>query len=342
MLKWQQRAPRAGRNAVPTNLPPEYFQADRRLREAQTPADKIACLEELISTVPKHKGTDKLRADLRRQLSRLKDDANTRKKREGHQTAYQIEKEGAGQAVLVGPANTGKSALVAALTRASPEVSPVPYTTREPLPGMMPVQNVHVQLVDTPAMEAGLAEPALFELARHADLLLVVVDLQSDPLEQIHSTVRQLAQHRILPAGWKGPVEGERMVALPLLILANKCDDPAYDEDFSILCDLFEGECPLLPVSAATGRNFDALKQAVFTHLDVIRVYARPPGRPPDMERPFVLKRGSTVADLARKVHRDFYDNLKSARVWGSSAFPGQPVPKEYVLRDEDVVELKL
>lgn len=326
---------------MPTNLPPEYFEAERRLREAQTPAEKVACLEELISTVPKHKGTDKLRADLRRQLSRLKEEAAARKKRESHQTAYHIEREGAGQAVLLGPANTGKSALVAALTRANPEVSPVPYTTREPLPGMMPFHNVQIQLIDTPALEKGLVEPALFELARRADLLLLVVDLQADPLEQIHATVDQLIEHRIAPSGWNGAA-GERMTTLPTLIQANKCDDEGCDENFTILCELFEGECPLLPVSAAAGRNFDALKQAIFDRLEVIRVYARPPGKPPDYERPFVLKKGSTVADLARKVHRDFYENLKSARVWGSSVFEGQPVQKDYVLQDEDVVELRI
>jgi ribosome-interacting GTPase 1 len=208
---------------------------------------------------------------------------------------------------------------------------------------MMPVRNVQVQLVDTPAMEGELVEPALFELARHADLLLLVVDLQADPLQQLQDTVKLLTEHRIAPTGWKDPrAEEERMARLPVLILANKCDDARRDEDYQILCELFEGECPIVPVSAETGRNLDQLREAIFKRLGIIRVYARPPGKEPDMEKPFVLKQGSTITDLARKVHRDFYLKLKSARVWGSSAFDGQPVQKDYALQDEDVVELRI
>ena len=89
---------------------------------------RAALLEEMYSLVPKHKGTDHLRADLRRQLSRLKDEAQARKKHGSHQETYHVDREGAGQAVVIGPGNVGKSALITALTRAQPEVSPAPYT----------------------------------------------------------------------------------------------------------------------------------------------------------------------------------------------------------------------
>lgn len=328
---------------MPTNLPPEYFQADKRYREAQTLPERIASLEALISTVPKHKGTDHLRADLRRQLSRLKDDAQAHKKHDTHQTAFRIEREGAGQAALVGATNVGKSALVAALTHATPEVSEAPYTTWVPAPGMMPIEDIQVQLVDTPPMEAGLVEPVLFDLIRHVDLLLLVIDLQADPLQQLQDTLEQLVEHRIAPAGMKNlPAEEERFIRLPTLVLANKCDDASLDETFDIFCALFEGECPVVPISAKTSRNFAQLKQKVYERLDIVRVYAKPPGKDADLERPFVLKRGSTVNDLARKVHRDFYENLKSARVWGSSVFDGQPVQRDYVLQEGDIVELRM
>ncbi len=328
---------------MPTNLPPEYFRADQRFREAQTPAERIACLEELISTVPKHKGTDHLRADLRRQLSRLREEAQRKKHDSHHQQAFHVEKEGAGQAVLVGATNTGKSALVAALTNAEPEVSEAPYTTWIPSPGMMAVEDIQVQLVDTPPLEPGIVEPVLFDLIRHADLLLLVVDLQTDPLQQLQNTSNLLAEHRIAPLGMKGRgVDEERIVFLPTLVLVNKCDDGSLDETFEIFCALFEGECPVVPVSAKTGRGFDLLKQKVYERLDIVRVYARPPGKDPDLEKPFVLKKGSTIIDLARKIHRDFYDNLKSARVWGSSAFDGQPVQRDYILQDGDIVELRM
>jgi len=328
---------------MPTNLPPEYFAADKRYREAQTQAEKIACLEELISTIPKHKGTDHLRADLRRQLSRLKDEAQSKKKHTAHQATFSIDKEGAGTAVLLGPTNTGKSTLVAALTNAEPEISPAPYTTWKPLPGMMPVDNIQVQLVDTPALDRDFVEPALFDLVRRADLLLLVVDLQADPMAQLESCQSTLAAHTIFPQEMQNRISIEgRAWFIPSLILVNKCDDSTLDEDFAVLCELFEGECPLIPVSANHGRNFDLLKRRIVEYLDIIRVYARPPGKEPDLERPFVLKRGSTIADLAPKIHRDFSEKLKSARVWGSAVFDGQLVPKDYLLQDGDIVELRI
>lgn len=327
---------------MPTNLPPDYFVAERRFREAQTPAEKVVCLEEMISTVPKHKGTDKLRADLRRQLSRLREEVQAHKKPGAHQMTFHVEKEGAGQAVVIGPTNVGKSALVAALTHAEPEISPAPYTTWKPLPGMMPLEDIQVQLVDTPAMDRGFVEPGLFDLIRRADLILLVVDLQADPLNQLAETLLLLEDHRIASLDrWDRYAGQERMVFIPLLILANKCDDESQDEVYDLFCALLGEECPMIPVSAVTGRNFDWLKQRIYQSLEIIRVYAKPPGKEPDLDRPFVLKKGSTVVELARKVHRDFYEKLKSARVWGSSAFEGQMVQRDYVLRDGDIVELK-
>jgi hypothetical protein len=328
---------------VPTNLPPDYYEAEKRFREAQTPAEKVARFEEMISSVPKHKGTDKLRADLRRQLSKLREEAQSHKKRGAHQAAFHIDKEGAGQAVVIGSTNVGKSALVAALTHAEPEISPAPYTTRKPLPGMMPLEDIQVQLVDTPSMDRGFVEPGLFNLIRQADLILLVVDLQADPLEQLAETLLLLEEHRIaLLERWDRYASQDRMVFIPLLILANKCDNESQDEVYDLFCALLGEECPMIPVSAVTGRNFDWLKQRIYQDLGIIRVYAKPPGKEPDLERPFVLKKGNTVADLARKVHRDFYDKLKTARVWGSSAFEGQMVQRDYVLRDGDIVELKI
>lgn len=328
---------------MPTNLPPEYFEVDKRFREAQTPAEKVATLEELIATVPKHKGTDKLRADLRRQLSKLKEEAQTHKKHGAHQSSYVIEREGAGQVVLVGATNVGKSALLAALTHAEPEVSPAPYTTWKPIPGMMPVENIQVQLVDTPPMDREYVEPALFDLVRRSDLILLVVDLQADPLKQLEDTIALLEEHRIAPTQLKQRYPPEsRMAFIPLIVLANKCDDEGLDELFEVCCEMLEGDWTKLPISAQTGRNFVVLKQMVFERLDIIRVYAKPPGKEADLDKPFVLKKGSTISELGRKIHRDFFDKLKTARVWGSTAFEGQMVQRDYVLQDGDIVELRV
>ena len=208
---------------------------------------------------------------------------------------------------------------------------------------MLPIMDIQVQLVDTPAMEAQLAEPGLFHLVRMSDLVLLVVDLQSDPLQQIEDTLLLLRQHRIAPRPRQGaPDENpERIAYLPFIIIVNKYDDESVDELFSICCELLEADWPIIPVSALTGRNFEALKTLVFDLLEIVRVYAKPPGKEPDLERPFVLKRGGTVQELARKVHRDFYEHLKSARVWGSAEFAGQMVTREYILHDGDIVELR-
>ena len=326
---------------MPTNLPPEYFEADRRYRAAQSPKEKIACLEELISTIPKHKGTDHLRADLRRRLSKLKSDAQAKKSVGKRDSSFHIDEEGAGQAVVIGPPNVGKSALVAALTHATPEVSEAPYTTWQPTPGMMRFENVQIQLVDTPPLQRDFVERELMDLIRRADLMLLVLDLQADPVQQLEESIALLREHRIVPCHLKeGCPEPGRLTFVPLLVVANKNDDPNSDENWEIFCQLLADEWPLLPVSAATGRNLDRLRRMVFEQLGVIRVYSKAPGRAPDHNAPFVLKQGSTVEDVAAKIHKDFVKNLKLARVWGEAVFDGQAVGRDYVLREGDVVEL--
>lgn len=327
---------------MPTNLPPEYFEADKRYREASTPEEKILRLEELLSTIPKHKGTDHLRADLRNRLAKLKAASQTRKKSGSLASAFQIDKEGAGQVALLGPANTGKSSLLSALTNALPEISPAPFTTRLPTPGMLSVDRVPIQLIDTPPIDSPHLEPELYNLIRRADILLLVVDLQTNPVQQLEETILNLEQHRIVPAHRAQHYPDSRGLALkPMLVLANKCDDDELEELYTIFCQELAEEWPCLPVSALSGRNLGFMKQRLLAALDVIRVYAKPPGREPDLEAPFVLKKGSTVADLALKVHHDFYERLAFARVWGSSAFEGQMVQKDYLLQDGDIVELR-
>ncbi len=327
---------------MPTNLPPECQKIEERYRAADTPEEKIACLEELLATIPKHKGTDHLRADYRRKLAKLKEASETGKGAGRYTSPFHIDKEGAGQVVLVGPTNAGKSALVKALTNAIPEVGDYPFTTWTPTPGMMTVENVQVQLIDTPSLDREHVEGELVNLIRRADLILLVVDLQAFPIEQIENTIAFLEERRIAPLRLKERYEGQSgSTFTPLLVVVNKCDDAEADEDFRALCDLLEEDWPMIPVSATMGRNFDGLKQAVFERLEIMRVYSKPPGREADLSTPFVLKKGSTVEDLAGKVHKDFLENLKSARVWGSAAFDGQMVSRDHVLQDGDVVELR-
>ena len=293
---------------MPTNLPPEYFHVEKRYRTARAPTEKLACIEEMLTIIAKHKGTDKLRADLRRRVSKLKSAAETKKSIARHESVYHINKEGAGQVMIVGATNVGKSALVAALTHAAPEGADFPHTTWKPSPGMMPVENIQIQLIDTPPLSREYFDPEMMDLIRRCDLVLLMLDLQTDPLQQFEDTVALLEENQIVPLRFKDRYMDRRgNCPVPFLIMANKNDDAATDEN-----------------------------------LDIFRVYSKSPGKKPDLSSPFVLKTGSTIADFAAKVHQDFATKLRSAKVWGSSAFDGQMVQWDYVLQDGDVVELQI
>ncbi len=327
---------------MPTNLPPEYYEVDKRYRAAKSDQEKITLLVELISTVPKHKGTEKLRATLSSRLAKLRAATQTRKKVSRQASLFQIEREGAGQVVVAGTTNVGKSALVEALTNAAPEVSASPYTTWTPTPGMLVVENVQIQLVDTPPLDRDYLEPELLELIRHADLLLLVVDLQTEPIRQLQRSLAILEANRIQPLHLDADhPDCEPPGCLPLLVAVNKCDDRDSEEIYEIFCQLMEGHWPCQPVSAASGYNLEDLKQAILHRLGVMRIYSKPPGKDPDLTVPFVMPRGSTVIEFASQIHLDFLRELKSARVWGSGVFDGQIVGRDHVLHDRDVVELR-
>jgi ribosome-interacting GTPase 1 len=328
---------------MPANLPPEYFETEKRYRAAKTPADKIACLEELLTIVPKHKGTDKIRAGLRKRISKMKSASQVKKSLSKRESAFTIDKEGAGQVAIVGPANVGKSSIVATLTNANPEVADFPYTTWKPTPGMMPVENIQIQLIDTPPLSGEYVEPELMDLIRRSDLVLLVVDLLTDPLQHLEDSVALLEQHRIVPRHIEHQhKEKQGITFIPFLVLANKNDDASSEENFDIFAELLEGEWDIISASLNTGRNLDLLKTTLVEMLNIIRVYSKSPGKKPDLTSPFVLKKGSTVVDFAGKVHKDFAEKLKTARVWGTSVYDGQMVRQNYVLQNGDVVELQI
>jgi small GTP-binding protein len=328
---------------MPTNLPPEYFAAEKRYREAKTIQEKITSLEELMGTIPKHKGTDKLRADLRRRLSKLKSSAETKKKTGKHESIFHIEREGAGRVVFVGPPNVGKSSLLEVLTNANPKISEYPFTTWIPLPGMMTYENIQIQLVDTPPLIREHIETELMDLIRNADVLLLLVDLQADPLQQLQNTLQLLVEFRITPACIKRTYnENTRISIVPSLIVVNKHDDTEFDEDFQVFCELLEEECQMISVSAQTNYHLEELKSMIFKQLNIIRIYSKPPGKEVDFTSPFVMKRGGTLNEFAGKVHKDFAENLKSARVWGQGVFDGQLVGRDHILEDGDIVELHI
>jgi ribosome-interacting GTPase 1 len=328
---------------VPANLPPAYFEAEKRFRESKTPAEGIAALEEMLAIMPKHKGTDKLKADLRRRISKLKSKQQQKKKVGRRDRSYTIDREGVGQVVLLGTPNVGKSSLVAALTNADPPVADFPHSTWKPTPGMMYFENVQIQLIDMPPISKEYTEPWLLDMARRADIILVVVDVQTDPIQQLEETVSFLKDNRIAPLGMADLcVVTDHWTFVSFLVVANKSDDQSTEENFEIFKSLVEDDWSLIPVSAKTGHNFDLLRQTLFTNLEIIRVYTKVPGKEPDRKAPFVLKKGSRLEDLASKIHKDFLEKLKYAKVWGKGVYDGQMVQRDHVLQDGDVVELHI
>ncbi|GAB4388435.1 MAG: 50S ribosome-binding GTPase [Thermodesulfovibrionales bacterium] len=314
---------------MPANLPPEYFEAEKRFKEASSPAEKISSLEALIATVPKHKGTDKLRADLRRRLSKLREEAQ-KKKKSGKGALYSVPREGAAQAALVGFANSGKSSLLAALTNAHPAVADYPMTTVMPLPGMMPYEDIQYQLVDLPPIGNESTDGWVSGILRVADMLIVVIDLTDDPEVQAELLLDQLSQ-------WNIPAGGDKKC----VIAANKTD-ASEEGALDTLRQRYGALCPVVGVSALRGDGMEELRQVVFRASDIIRIYSKEPGKEPDLAVPFTLPAGSTVMDLTEAVHRDFTANLRYACVWGSGKFPGQRVPRDHVLHDGDIVELHI
>ncbi len=353
---------------MPANLTPTYMAAEARFKAAREPRERVEALEEMLRVIPRHKGTDHLRGNLRKKLSQLRDDARAAKKGGGKRVdpGY-VPPQGAGQVLLLGPANAGKSALLASMTRAEPEVAEYPFTTHRPLPGMALHEDVPIQLVDTPATDPSVFLTWMNPALRNADLALAVLDPSTPGVLGAIDEMQALAGRGrvgLVPAWWAlgrgdgGPAAAEDLsgrelddaellarldpgdVELPLLVAVNKVDLPAGPEDAEALRELLGDEWPMLDVSAATGEGLPELAAALFRALRVIRVYAKPPGKPPSMKAPIILPIGATVRDMARTIHREIEDSLRFARIWCDRLHDGQRVPGEQVLEDGDVVEI--
>jgi ribosome-interacting GTPase 1 len=328
---------------MPANLPPHYFEAEQRYRDAKTPQAKIEALEEMLTIMPKHKGTDKLKADLRRRIAKHKAEAQQRKGSSKRDLAYAIEKEGAAQVVVIGPPNVGKSSLVAALTNATPEVADFPHTTWKPTPGMAPFENIQFQLVDTPPLTRDYLDPWMADLMRRADILAIVLDLHGDPLQQLEDMLVILGTLRIIPEGLPIP---EGLAKKPYLkkacIVLNKMDTAEDSEDVTAFQELAETPLPCVGTGARAHRNLPAFVELLYQLAGVIRVYTKAPGKEPDRSAPFVVPQHSTLADLAGKIHKDFVAKLRFAKLWGRAVFDGQMVQRDYVLQDGDVVEIHI
>lgn len=325
---------------MPANLTQQYYAAEEAYKKAVTHEEKLAALEEMHATIPKHKGTEKLQAEIKKKISIMrKEGVQSKGAGSRQEDPFLIERQGAGQVVMLGWPNAGKSALMQILTNAKTQVAEYPFTTALPIPGMMRYEDIGIQLVDTPPfVQEGIV--GNFNTAlRNSDMVLLVVDL-SDPdcADQLAAMLDYLTEKRILRDDV--PLGVRALTLDKVLVLGNKADAAESTEIIGVIRELVP-TCPdILPVSALSGENLEELRNLVYKRLNVIRVYTKKPGKKPDMERPFILPYASTVSQLAEAIHKDIAENLKTAKVWGSSKFDGQAVNHDYVLSDKDIVEL--
>lgn len=327
---------------MPANLPPEYKRTEEKLKEAKTVEEKIEIVEKLISLLPRHKGTDKLFADLKRRLSKLKNIAEQEKKKKNKgYDPFLIEKAGAGQVMIIGPPNSGKSSLLAFLTNAKPQIGDFPFSTVKPCPGMMKFEDIQIQLIDLPPIIESNVDPLMINAIKRSDGVIIVVDLSSDDLlEQTDMIIRKMEERKTLLL-WKNPGELETgWTWLRSFFVANKNDVPGANERLEIFKEFYAAKSPIVPVSTLKNLGFEDLKRKIFEMLDIVRVYSKPPGKPPDLKKPFVLKKGSTVEDLAKEIHKDIAEKLKGAKLWNIEKKTFIMVDKEYKLNDKDVIEL--
>jgi ribosome-interacting GTPase 1 len=327
---------------MPANLTPQYHAAEESYKAAKTPAEKIQALKEMYAVIPKHKGTDKLQGDIKRRIARHKAELQQERKT-GKRAGFHVEKEGAGQLVLAGLPNVGKSQLVSALTHASPEVADYPFSTRAPHPAMMPFENIQIQLIDLPPISEDHMEFWVPNIIRTADGVLLVVDLAADPVHQVEASLEILKRAKLELVREEPEIDPWSSIAYKkTLFVANKSDFEGSKQSFELVHELYGNTFQAVSVSAQHGLNLMELKYQIFDMLNILRVHSKPPGKEVEMDKPFILKRGSTLMDFAQMVHKDFADNLKFARIWGSEKFDGQRVNKDYVLVDGDVIELHI
>lgn len=365
---------------MPANVSPEYKRAEAEYRKTRDPQERLRLLKEMLRTIPKHKGTEHMQADIKTRMKQLTEEL-TGSKKGGARTgpAQAIKPEGAGQVALIGPPNSGKSSLHVRLTGSHAEIGPYPFTTKFPLPGMLPFEDIHFQLVDLPPISRDFLEPWYVNALQTADAALLIVDL-ADPecTEHVVAIRARLDERRVtLEEKWPhppdaagaelaapalarraaerdrgragpGPIdetESEDLpdpfrVHLPTLLVANKNDLDSDPEEVEVLEEITGVRYPAVSVSARTGAGLDEIAPRLFRGLGIVRVYTKAPGRPADLERPYTLRGTATVLDVASLVHRDLASRLRFAKVWGSAQFEGQQVGPEHVVRDRDVIEL--
>ncbi len=388
---------------MPTNLPPEAKKKWAEVEATRNPREKLKLLEEFMSLVPRHKGTARLCVQVKKQMTSLREEIAERKHKKTGRGGPKIfvQKEGAAQIVLLGLTNSGKSSLLSAITNAKVEVSPAPYTTREPVPGIMNYEDIQFQLIEAPALMQGSADGKAWGLkslgiARNADGIILVVDLSENPMKELALIKGEMDKARILYTKPKGHVEIERKhmgaglrivvvgrladctfkdveellknfrvtdgfvkisgeatlddveeaifestVYKPTVLVANKLDGESSHKNLRKLAAPIGKTLPIVPVSCLTGEGLSKLGHVLFEALSIMRIYTKEPNEREFSRKPFILKKDSTVRDLARSIHTDLSKKFFFARVWAKRlVFSPQKVGDTFRLQDGDIVEI--
>jgi small GTP-binding protein len=327
---------------MPANLTPQYSAAEEEYKKAKTPEEKLACLKKMFLELPKHKGTEKIQASLKTKMSETREEVE-KKKTVVHKTTAvaKIPKQGAGQVVLIGAPNVGKSSLLSKVTHATPAVAPYPFTTREPHPGMMETDDVKIQLIDLPPVTRDHLESWAANLIRNADAALLMIDLgDDDGLATTQDLIDRLGEAKTKFLFHENTTTDPEYDWVRCLVVGNKIDMPDWEIRKELYGDLLSPSLPWCCISCSTGTGLEEFKHQVFQLLQVIRVYSKQPGKPVDKKSPFTIPHGSTVIDLAEHIHRDLGKNFKHARIWGTGVIDGQTVSRDHELHDGDVVEI--
>ncbi len=325
------------------NLTPQYLEAEQDYKKAQTAEERLECLKRMWTLVPKHKASEKLQAELKTKLSETREEVEVEKKSAKKAgVSYKIPKQGAGQVVVLGGPNAGKSRLLTRLTRATPEVAPYPFTTREPGAGMMDWEDVKIQLIDMPPITQDFLEGYVSSMTRAADAAVLMVDLGDDdgPFAA-EVVVERLAQVKTVLVGQLPSEQTDPTIQyIRTLLVANKADATGASDRLDMVREMYAKRFPIQMLDAESGNGIAETRLAIYRLLDVIRVYSKKPGKPADMDSPFTCPRGSNVQKFAETVHRELGEKLKSARIWGTGVFDGQTVTRDHILHDKDVVEI--
>jgi hypothetical protein len=267
---------------MPTNVTVEYVKAQQRYLNAKTKEEKIAALEEMLSTVPGHKGTEQLRKELKQRLAKLREQKKSKSARRSL-----ITKEGDAQVCILGMTQSGKSTLLSKLTNAKPEISAHPFTTTKPEIGTCEFEGVKIQMVEIPSN----FKPMFMSIVQSSDGMVL-----------LYRNENELKELKRILSG-------------------------------------FRIDIPSIEVKQNDG--IDKTKNDMWSMLGLIRIYCKEPGKKPE-KKALVLRKGSTVEDAARNIHKDFLKYFRFARVWSKSTYPGQMVGLNYKLSDGDIVEIHI